>query len=260
MRQKIKLFKESGLFILIIMLLCSLFGVVDAGAMTADVVASAEGGVIATDTTNTAQFARENSDDLLLNDIEKKVVKVNAGAAPMTQFAFYATKRSATSMIQEHYLTDVLPDSTTLKTAYTEPSGGAPVGVETTTIDTNNNDIFSAKETIIFPSVKGYDENGTTQTEQFFMAYILKKTDEGKLVIKAVNGKAIGGVANSIPTLAAGTKMLRCGRAHNEIDMRTPAYAVVPTKKNQYLQIFRCQIEESTLEKIANKGCTTKFP
>jgi hypothetical protein len=257
MIQKIKMFKESGLFMLTVMLLCSLFGVVDAGAITADVIAGTEGGALAPGGINTAQFSRENSDNLLLNDIEKKVVKVNAGASVMTQLAFYATKRSATSMIQEHYLTDVLPDNTTLKTAYTAPASGN--GVEVATIDTNNNDIFSTKETIIFPGVKGYNENGTEQTEQYFMAYILKKTDEGKLSIKAVNGKKIGNTDNSIPSLAADAKILRCGRAHNEIDMRTAPYAVVPTKKVQYLQSFRCQIEESTLQKIANKEVEWEF-
>jgi hypothetical protein len=175
------------------------------------------------------------------------------GAHAMTQFGFFAEKESATSRIQEYYLTDVLPSVSTLKTAYAEPSGNGANGVETVTLDTNNNAIFSAKETIIFPEIKGYKENGTVQLEQYFMAYILKKNDEGKLIVKATNGKAIGGVSNSIPALPAGTKMLRSGRAHNEIDMRTPPFAIVPIKTKQYLQTFRCQIEETTLEKIAKK-------
>jgi hypothetical protein len=215
------------------------------------------GGVIGPGTTATAQFSRENSDDLLLNDIEKKVVKIRPMTSPVTQLAMYAVKRKATSQIQQYYLTDVLPVNATLSAGYTEPSNGA--GAETVVIQTSNGGIFSAKETVIFPEVKGYNEAGTVQEEQFFMAYILKKQDDGKLVIKAANGKAIGGTSNSVPTLPANTPILRCGRAHNEIDMRTSPYAVVSTKSTQYLQIFRCLIEESTLEKIAKKEVEWEF-
>jgi hypothetical protein len=257
MKEKFRLFRESGLFMVIILLLCTLFGIGDASCMTADVVAGASGGAINPDAIASAQFSRENSDDLLLNDIEKKVVKVRPMASPMTQLGMYASKRKATSQIQQYYMTDVLPVNATLATAYTEPDSGN--GVDTVTINTSSNSIFSAKETIIFPAVNGYNDNGTAQTEQFFMAYILKKQDDGRLIIKAVNGKSIGGTSNSIPTLAANTAILRCGRAHNEIDMRTSPYAVVPTKSTQYLQIFRCQIEESTLQKIANKEVEWEF-
>jgi hypothetical protein len=257
MKEKFKLFKDSGLFTLIILLLCSVFGVADAGAMTAEVITLPEGGVASVNDINTDQFARENSEDLNLPDVQRKVVRINAGANPLVQFAFFANKESATSRVQELYLVDILPDNTTLKTAYTEPDSGN--GVETVTIDTNNNDIFSAKETLIFTSVRGYDESGAAQTEQYFVGYILRRTDEGKLVIKAVNGKAIGGTGNSVPTLPANTVILRAGRAHNEIDMRTEPFALVPTKETQYLQSFRCQVEQSTLDKIANKEADWKF-
>ncbi|MDR0768710.1 MAG: hypothetical protein LBE71_02220 [Dysgonamonadaceae bacterium] len=256
MKRTVEFLKEHGLVMLAITLLCSLFGICDAGAMTADVVSMGEGGVGATNQISTSQFTNEASEDLNLPDVQRKVVKINAGASPLTQFSFYALKEKATSMVQELYLVDILPDSTTLKAAYVEPNTN---GVETVTLDTNNNGIFSAKETIIFPLVKGYNETGEVQTEHFFMGYILKKTDEGKLIVKAVNGKKIGATNDSVPSLEANTKILRCGRAHNEIDMGTEPYALVPTKETQYLQKFRCQVEESTLEKIAKKEADWKF-
>ncbi|MFT3994400.1 MAG: DUF5309 family protein [Dysgonomonas sp.] len=255
MKQKIKLFKESGLFMVVVMLLCSFVGVADIGAMTADVVPGANAGVTETNQINSTQFSRENSEDLLLNDIEKKVVKIRPMGNPLEQLSRYATRRSATSQIQQYYATDVLPVMTTLKTAYTAPG----TGEDHVTIDTNNNNIFSAKETIIFPEVLGYDETGTLQTEVYFQAYITKKADDKKLILKAVNGQNIGGVMNSIPSLPANTPILRCGRAHNEVDIQTPAYAQVPTKSTQFLQIFKCQIEETTLQKIANKEVEWNF-
>jgi hypothetical protein len=253
MKEKFKLFKESGLFMTVVLLLCSLFGIYDAGAMTADAVVLPEAGKVATNQINTRQFVEENDDDLLENDIERMVVKINQGAHPLTQFAFYAERVKATSMVQELRLVDVLPDNSTLAAAYVEPSSGNGVETLTISMSNNDNDIFSAKETIIFPEVGGYEEDGLGLSGQYFVAYILRKTDEGKLVIKAINGKKIGTTENSIPALAAGTKVLRAGRAHNELDMQTPPYAAIPTKEKQHLQIFKCQVEESTLEKIAKK-------
>lgn len=249
--------KEGGAVMFLVLLLCSVFGVVDAGVMAAETVAPAGGGVVETGQINTAQFARENAEDLLLNEIERKVVKIRPMGNPLEQIGRYATQRSSKSQIVQYYSTDTLPADAKLKTAYTEPSSGG--GDEQVTIDTTNNGIFSQYETIIVPGVKGYDEAGTAQTEVNLVLYIVKKSDDGKLVVRAVNGKAVGGTLNCIPSMAADVKLIRAGRAHNEIDMQTTTYACVPSKKTQYLQIFRAQIEQSTLQKIADKEADWQF-
>ena len=250
MKQKILKFKDSGLFVIIVMLLCSLFGVAgDAHALTANVVAGEGGGVIGTDQIQSTQFSRENSPEFLLNEVEKKVVMIRPMGNPLEQISRYVTRRKSNSQIVEFASTDVLPVTANLNVGYTEPS----TGEDHITIGTTLDKIFSVKETIIFPEVRGYDKTGTIQTEQFFQAYIVNKAADKKLIIKAVNGKTIGGVKGSFPTLPANTPILRMGRAHNEIDRQTPPYAVVPTEDNQYLQIFKAQIEETTLQKISDK-------
>jgi hypothetical protein len=238
-----------------VMLLCSLLGITDAGAMTADAVAGAGGGVVDPGAINTVQFSRENSEDLILNDVERKVVKIRPMGNPLEQLSRYATRRSSHSQIHEYYSTDVLPVKTTLKTGYTPGT----TGDDHVTIDTNNNAIFSVKETIIFPSVLGYDDTGAVQTEVNFVAYVVNKASDKKLIIKPVNGRSIGGVGNSVPALPVGTPILRAGRGHNEVDMQTSAYACDPTKTRQFLQIFKCQIEETTLHKIADKEADWDF-
>lgn len=249
--------KENVFVVLFVMFLCCLFGIVDGGGiMAAEVIGGAGGGVVETGGTNTAQFSRENSEDLLLNEIERKVVKIRPMGNPLEQISRYATQRSSKSQIVEYYSTDTIPADAKVKVAYAEPLDN---GEEQVTIDTTNNKIFSQFETIIVEGVNGYDESGITQTEVNLVLYILKKSDDGKLVVCAVNGKSIGGANNCVPFLPADVKLIRAGRAHNELDMKTTTYACVPTKRRQYLQIFRAQIEQSTLEQIADKETDWQF-
>jgi hypothetical protein len=248
--KKVK-FKETGFFMVMVLLLCALFGV-DSGVMSADVVSPAGGGVVETATVQNTQWVRENSADLYLNDIEKKVVKIRPMGNPLEQIARYATKRTATSMIQEYYATDVLPIKTTVKTTYTEE---ATTGVSTIELDTNNNAIFSKYETIMFPGIKGWEEGGTVQSDEYLVAYVTgKASGTKKLELTVVNGKKIGATLNSFPTIASAKEIIRMGRAHNEFDMQTTPFAKAPTKFTQFLQIFKAQIEETTLAAIQSQN------
>lgn len=247
------LFKNGSFVMMLIMILCSFLGVVDAGAIGAEAVAGPTGGVVETSQVVTTQFTHENSEDLLLNDIERRVVKIRPMGNPLEQLSRYATRRKSNSQKHQYYSTDTLPVSAKVKTKFDESTGLAQA-----TIDTTNNGIFSKYETIIVPSVNGYTEAGV-KSEEFLVLYILDKAEDGKLIVEAVNGKKIGDNENSIPSLPADTILIRAGRAHNEIDMQTTTYACVPTKKTQYLQIFRAQIEESTLQKISDKEADWTF-
>lgn len=254
--KKFDFLKGGGLVMLLIMLVCAAFGVVDGSVLAADATSMAGGGVAVTGETVTTQVIRENVDSLLLNDIERKVVKIRPMGNPLEQLARYAVRRSSKSQIHEYYSTDTIPSSAKLSGAYTEE---AVTGAPQVTINTTNNAIFSIYETIIVPGVKGWNEAGTAQTEEFLQLYIVDKSADGKLIVKPVNGKAIGATENSMPTIADQKVLIRAGRAHNETDMRTTTYAAVPTKKKQNLQIFRAQIEESTLAKMADKEADWTF-
>ena len=252
----LKFFSFSSLFTLLLLILCAFFGIADSSVFAAEVIATPGGGIVEPGGKNTAQFSRENSDDFLLNEIERKVVRIKPMANPLEQISRYCTQRPSKSQIVQYYVTDTIPADATLKSVYSEPTDQ---GEEQIVIDTSNNKIFSQYETLIFPQVKGYDERGAAETEVNLVLYVLKKSDDGKLIVTAVNGKAIGATANSVPSLPAGTKIIRAGRAHNEVDMKTTTYACVPTKRQQYLQIFRAQIEQSTLQKIADKEADWEF-
>lgn len=49
------------------------------------------------------------------------------------------------------------------------------------------------------------------------------------------------------------------GRAATELDVQTGQFSVVPRKSDNYCQIFKMQIEQSTLAKIANKETGWSF-
>ena len=247
------LFKCGSFVMMLIMIFCSFLGVVDAGAIGAEAVAGPTGGIVETAKEVTTQFTHENSEDLLLNDIERRVVKIRPMGNPLEQLSRYATRRKSNSQRHQYYSTDTLPVSSKIKTKFDESTG-----LSQATIDTTNNGIYSKYETIIIPSVNGYSEAGV-KSEEFLVLYILDKAEDGKLIVTPVNGKKIGDNENCVPTLNADTVLIRAGRAHNEIDMQTTTYACVPTKKTQYLQIFRAQIEESTLQKISDKEADWTF-
>ena len=251
----------KGTAFLLVMLLCALCGVVDGSVMAAEATTGAGGGVMQTGAgegaggTNamTVQNTQQNSPDLLLNELEKKVVKIRPMGNPLEQIARYATRRSSNSLIVEHYTTDTLAVKAKISAAYAEISSNQVI------LDTTNNDIFSKFETLLIPKVKGYMLDGVTEDRAGLMLYVVDKSVDDKLIVTAVNGKKIGEKDFCIPSIPADSEIIRAGRAHNETDMQTTTYACVPTKKKQYLQTFRAQIEESTLHKIADKEVDWDF-
>ncbi len=256
MKKQFEFLKNSGLLMIVIMLLCSIFGIGSGYAMTADAVPGAAGGVNLVDEISTEEGTRQHVPGLNLNEIEKKVVVIRPMGNPLEQISRYVTRRKSSSRNVQYYATDVLPVKTTIANAYTAPTTGN--GSERVTLNTNNNSIFSAKETVFFPEIMGWNEAGTAQTEQYLMGYITSKTTDKKLVIKIVNGQLIGSVIGS-PSIPLNSPIIRAGRAHNEIDIQTAPFANVPTKSTQFLQSFKAQIEQTTMEKIANKEADWTF-
>ena len=224
-------------------------------AVAAATVAPDGGGVVVPGAVNTVQLAREEGGDLILNDIERKVLKIRPQSTPLLTIGMNANKRSSKSVIHEYYTVDVLPSSTKVKTAVAADDS------EQISLDTDNNKIFSVYETILLKGINGYQEGGVT-VEGELVLYITGKASDGKLECVPVNG--VKGTTdttklNTVPAIAADTEIIRMGRAHNELGLQTSKYAVLPTKKQCFLQTFRTQIEESTLEKMVDKEADWNF-
>ena len=78
-------------------------------------------------------------------------------------------------------------------------------------------------------------------------------------IVFAVNGNVVNRQNIGVPSIAAGTKLIRMGKSCGELDVQTGRFNNLPTSELQYCQNFMAQIEQSTLDKIANKEVNWGF-
>ena len=250
MKERILDFKESGLFIMIITLLCAIFGVADMGAVTADVIRPAGGGAVGSGMTKATE-TRENAEDLLLDTIDEKVAKIRPYDVVIDTIARQIKDiRISDSQVVRHYAIDVMDLNAELQTAY--DGGGTQTALSTTA-----NEIFACEQTIFVEGVQGYLPGEETEDpDHQLMLYVIQKNSEGQPVVVAINGS---GATNKIPAIPANTKLTRGGRAGAETQIQTDAYIGVPTDYPQYLQKFMAQVEMSDIFQRADKEVDWEF-
>lgn len=212
-----------------------------------------DGGAIHTDTDNSVVTTRTDVDQLILDQLDKNVIKIRPVANPLDTISRHIgdVKKSMNQVVR-HYAIDVLPSDAIVISAIT---GGAVQVV----LNTNNNDIFSIDETLMCEGIYGFKEDGVTQSNEYLILYVVEKDSSGGVIVRAVNGETCGAVENTIPAIAADTKVIRMGRAGSEDQITTPAYAANPTPSEQYLQKFMAQVEETTLRKMAETEVDWNF-
>ena len=160
----------------------------------------------------------------------------------------------------EFYSVDTKPTIAITNQEYEAPvEANADTGSTKIMLSTNNNEIFEISETVLVKGVHGYDETGVTETESDLVLYIIDKQKSGQLIAMAVNGKKIGAIENCVPDIPMGTEIVRMGRAATELDVMTSQFESLPVKEKNYCQIFKMQIEQSTMQKIANKEVEWDF-
>ena len=84
------------------------------------------------------------------------------------------------------------------------------------------------------------------------MLYVIGRDSNGVSVV-AVNGPTINNVPNCIPEIPARTTLVRMGRAASELDVQSPQFEALPKKSRNLCQIFKMQVEQSTLQRLSNK-------
>lgn len=190
----------------------------------------------------TTAITEEQSPDLLLSEIDRRIVKVRPMSTPLDQISRWGEARQAGSMKAEYYAVD---------TKGTEAKTTKAVNATTTNnrarIETDDDTIFTATETLLVPEVNATDVNGATTGP--LVLYVT--STEGGLMAMAANNW--NGANQGIPAIPAGSKIVRMGRAATELDVQTPQYSALPVKAYNYCQIFKAQVEQSTFMKIANK-------
>ena len=222
--------------------------------MAMSLVAGVAGGKHVVGGPLTTDLARDASPELLLNEIDRQIVKIRPMATPIDQLSRCAGSKHAGSMTVDYYNVDTKPTTASMKETYTEPTPGQNLKNNgRVKLMTTGDDIFDTSDTILVQGVNGYENGGTTVASQELVLYVLSRDENGGIYVLSVNGKKIGNNPNCVPTIEAGVTLIRMGRAASELDVMSPQFEALPQKAQNHCQIFKMQVEQSTLQKLANK-------
>lgn len=182
----------------------------------------------------TTTLANQESPELLRNDVDRRITKLRPMATPVDQLSRYADTRPCRSMTVDYYAVATRPQGSTI-TEGTLMSGNDPILLSVAETKT-----FDASETIMLPTVK----NSKGEAVIF---YVMSISDTSLRVLP------VNTAADDLVDIQSGAAVIRMGRAAGELDVQTPQYEALPEKKQNYCQIFKAQIEQSTLMRAANK-------
>lgn len=194
----------------------------------------------------TTDITREASASLLVNEIDRQIVKIRPMATPVDQLSRCAGAKHSGSMIVDYYNVDTKPTSVTVKSFATNDDMTRGV------LKTSNDNLIDVSDTLLCENVSGYDEDGNADDKSMLVLYVAAKDDNG-VTVMAVNGIPDKEDGILVPDVEVGTKLIRMGRAASELDVQTTQFEALPQKAQNFCQIFKMQIEQSTLQKIANK-------
>lgn len=249
------LIKTSGLWALLFVALCSLFGIMDGGVLCAGATITPEaGGAIVVGEGMSVTRTHEDVKRLLLDTIDEKVTKIRPHDVVIDTISRnVADVKTSNNQTIRHYAIDVIELSATVTTAIT---GNTNAQEE---LNTSDNGIFALDQTIFCEGINGYLEDGVTiDANNRLMLYVVGISSNNHPLVVAVNGKKVSGVI-TVPPIAANTIVTRGGRAGSESQIQTDAYSGIPTDSEQYLQKFMTQIEQTTLFDRADKEVDWEF-
>lgn len=194
---------------------------------------------------------------LLKNSIDRRIVKVRPMSTPIDQLTRCAHTRRATAMTVEYYSVDTKLTEARLTEAYEGTPGIDRGGLTSFRLKTDHDNIFDVSETVLVPEVTG----GGSPAGPLVL-YVLSRSDDGGLEVTPLNGKvsvSMGEEYVELPHIPAGSRLVRMGRAATELDVQTAQFSALPRKASNNCQIFKMQVEQSTLAKIAGKEVGWNF-
>lgn len=189
---------------------------------------------------------------LLTNEIDSRIVKIRPIATPVDQLSRHGDVRLVGSMKVNFYMADVKEVETEISADFdgdVETVEGSDNTFQCVTLKVNKGAIFSPTETVMMPTV---NVGGAPLT---------------LYVTKADGSSITGTIVNSFTNfetqvqskLKKGVKVVRMGRAAGELDVQSPQYETLPRRGENYCQIFKMQVEESTLHRLSNKEAQWGF-
>ncbi len=259
--RKIRIISIVVLSLLLLIALLTIVGCGDLSGLALAVSFPVTGGSIVTGEPLTTKLANESSPSLLQNEIDDRITKIRPMSTPIDQISRYKGARKANSMVVDYYSVDTKPSQFTIATTYTEPTASnVTANHMRASLEFNDYDALEASDTLMAIDINGYEDNGTKESAQKLILYVVSKNiDSGEILVVPINGKNINGVKNCVPTIAEGSQFVRMGRAATELDVQTAQFEALPIKSQNFCQIFKMQIEQSTFFKIANKEVEWDF-
>jgi hypothetical protein len=261
MRKFFKKIKESGLFMFVVILLCSLFGITGGGAMTADALPNGgAGGMGNPEGHATYQNLTDDVPEIIENEVDQEIQKIRPYAFPLRVLSEHVKVKvkNSKSHIYETYDVSSVPVYTATAAAYGTSATVFPE-VNTNAINFTNNKLIAVGETLYFPGIPGRDPVTAALDGKFFCAVVINREANGSLQIMALNG--VAGVAapakrNLIPYMPAGTKVIRGSRSATETQINTDAFNATPSPTAYNLQKFLMKTKVSTWFEMVDKKVT----
>lgn len=214
-----------------------------------NILSSNNGASHVVDTPLTNSIMRTAAPDLLVSEVDRKVVTIRPMSTPIDQISRMVGARRSSSMEVEYYSVDTRPGATTVKAA---PDPGdnddenlTPDGRTTFILPTANDRIFSPTETVMLP---GVEIEGCPL--MLYVTEIVQGQGGGLRVVMINPNDADPG---TIPDITKGDEVIRMGRAAAELDVQTAQFEALPVKERNYCQIFKTQVEQSVLTRLSAK-------
>lgn len=198
----------------------------------------------------TTAVTRESAPGLLLNEVERRVVKVRPMATPVDQISRMVPSRHARSMVVDYYTVDTKP-STGKMTKIELLTGQTYDSLPCYRLTTDNDRIYAPTETLMLADV-ALGPDGAP-----LVVYVIERLDTG-LKIVALN-KAENPTQAIDTTMVRKTGIVRMGRAAAELDMQTDQFEALPVKSTNNCQIFKAQVEQSAFMSQARKEAGWEF-
>ncbi len=180
----------------------------------------------------TTELVDEARPGLLVNTIDNAVVKIRPMATPLDQISRMGHVRTVDSMEVEYYSVDTRPDKAVIR-SISEIEGGSPDN-PLMLMKTDRDDLFEVSETFMLE----------TEEKERRVGYVVARSADGlTVIIEDVDPRE----------LPSGLTIVRMGRAATQLDVQTPQFGVLPTKRTNQCQIFKMQIEQSTALRRSHK-------
>ncbi len=216
---------------------------------------------------------RQAAPDLIKDPVDSKITRMAHSGIPIDQITRHSSSLQNQGMRYEHYSVDNRPISTTIldRSDTTDTSADAnalTAKASTSTTRTgyfyvDNPSMLSVSDTLILLGEKGYEFESNTisaTTANLPLALYVEAVDGNKITVSAINGLYNSSTGTcGIPKITSGGTVVRLGKAVQEGVVQTAVTDSFPSKQTVFMQIFKCQVSESTIQQLSAKEVDWSF-